>query len=433
MRTFWFVIYNLLGVPALWLIFFIYSIFNTKVREGFKSRRDLFSKLDESLYALDKNFKGKRVLIHSSSLGEYQQAIPLAEELVNKNYNVVLSFFSPSGFNNSKIDHKNIVKTYLPFDSYYKEKKFLDKIDPDIIIFMRYDLWFNLIYQAQKRNIKTVLANARYDENDKTWNIPVISSFKKTLYGMIREIFVIDDYDDDNYRKKLSGENVNIVKIGDSKFERVYQSVKRHSADDNILPDNISDNKKLFVMGSSWRDDEEVIFPAIEKILEYEKELLVVLVPHEPKETKISAIEKLIENKYWNIKTIRYSNLDKFNNENLIIVDRIGLLSRLYAKAYLSYVGGGFKTGLHNILEPAIFNMPVLFSNVVKNSDEDEELIKNGCGILITDTKQFYRVFRKILNDRNYRDEIGEKCKPVFENKIGVSRKIIDQITKNIN
>ena len=433
MRTFWFVIYNFLGVPALWLIFFIYSVFNSKVREGFKSRRDLFSKLDESLSVLDKNFKGKRVLIHSSSLGEYQQAIPLAEELVKKNYNVVLSFFSPSGYNNSKVDHKNIIKTYLPFDSYFKEKVFLDKTDPEIIIFMRYDLWFNLIFEAQKRNIKTVLANARYDENDKTWNIPVISSFKKTLYGMIREIFVIDNFDKDNYRKKLSGENVNIVKIGDSKFERVYQSVKRHSPDDNILPENISDNKKIFVMGSSWKDDEEVIFPAIEKVLEYEKDLLVILVPHEPKETKISAIEKLIENKYWNIKSIRYSNLDRYDNQNLIIVDRIGLLSRLYAKAYLSYVGGGFKTGLHNILEPAIFNMPVLFSNDVKNSDEDEELLKNGCGILITDTKQFYRVFRKILNDKSYRDEIGEKCKPVFENKIGVSRKIIDQITKNNN
>lgn len=432
MRTFWFVIYNFLGVPALWLIFFIYSIFNSKVREGFKSRRDLFSKLDESLSRLDKNVINKRVLIHSSSLGEYQQAIPLAEELLNKNYNVILSFFSPSGYNNSKVDHQNAVKTYLPFDSYFKEKKFLDKLDPEIIIFMRYDLWFNLIYEAQKRNIKTVLANARYDENDKTWNIPVISSFKKTLYGMIREIFVIDNYDEENYSKKLAGEDVNIVKIGDSKFERVFQSVKRHPENDNILPEKISENKKLFVIGSSWKDDEDVIFPAIEKSLEYEKDLLVVLVPHEPKDTKISVIEKLIENKYWNIKSIRYSNLDNYKDENLIIVDKIGLLSRLYAKAYLSYVGGGFKTGLHNILEPAIFNMPVLFSNNVKNSDEDEELIKNGCGIVVTDTKQFYRVFRKLLSDKKYRDEVGEKCKPVFEDKIGVSRKIVEQITKNI-
>ncbi len=433
MRTFWFVIYNFLGVPALWLIFFVYSVFNSKVKEGFKSRRDLFSKLDESLSHLNENpddKKKKRVLIHSSSLGEYQQAIPLAEELVKKDYNVMLSFFSPSGYNNSKVNDPNVIKTYLPFDSYFKEKRFLDKTDPEIIVFMRYDLWFNLIYNANKRNIKTVLANARYDENDKTWNIPVISSFKKTLYGMIREIFVIDNYDEENYSKKLSGEDVNIVRIGDSKFERVYQTVKRHSEDDNILPDKISKDKKLFVMGSSWKDDEEIIFPAIEKILEYEKDLLVLLVPHEPKETKITAIEKLIESKYWNIRSIRYSELGQYENENMIIIDKIGILSRLYAKAYLSYVGGGFKTGLHNILEPAIFNMPVLFSNIVKNSDEDEELIKNGCGIVITDTKQFYRVFRKLLSDRKYRDEIGEKCKFVFENKIGVSEKIVDKITK---
>ncbi|MEZ4822249.1 MAG: glycosyltransferase N-terminal domain-containing protein [Ignavibacteria bacterium] len=130
MRTFWFVIYNFLGVPALWLIFFIYSLFNSKVREGFKSRRDLFSKLDESLmhlYENPANINKKRVLIHSSSLGEYQQAIPLAEELVKKNYNVILSFFSPSGYNNSRVNDPNVIKTYLPFDSYSKEKKFLIK------------------------------------------------------------------------------------------------------------------------------------------------------------------------------------------------------------------------------------------------------------------------------------------------------------------
>ncbi|MBK8550069.1 MAG: hypothetical protein IPL53_03010 [Ignavibacteria bacterium] len=104
------------------------------------------------------------------------------------------------------------------------------------------------------------------------------------------------------------------------------------------------------------------------------------------------------------------------------------MLSKLYSLAYLSYVGGGFKTGLHNILEPAIFNMPVLFSNAVKNSDEDEILIQAGCGILITDTKQFYRTFREILNSKKLRDETGEKCKLVFEDKIGVAKKIINMI-----
>ncbi|MEO8210683.1 MAG: glycosyltransferase N-terminal domain-containing protein, partial [bacterium] len=294
MRTFWFVIYNFIGIPVLWVFFKLYSIFNSKVREGFNGRRDLFSALDKSLSSFG---KGKNILIHSSSLGEFQQAIPLVEELRKKNYNVVLSFFSPSGYKNSKLTISNTAKIYIPFDTLSNQKKFLDAIDPEIIIFMRYDLWYNLLYAAKKRGINTVLANARYDEKDFTWNIPIVSSFKKTLYGMIDTIFVIDDYDDINYKKKLSKQNVNIIKIGDSKFERVYQSAKRILPND-FIPEKIIKDKKIFVIGSSWKDDEDVILPAIDKSLEFDKDLLTLIVPHEPKETKIFALEKTIENKY---------------------------------------------------------------------------------------------------------------------------------------
>ena len=430
MRTVWYLIYNIIGVPFLFIFFGIYSIFNSKVRDGLKDRRDLFSELSKSLLFF--KTKNKNVVIHSSSLGEYQQALPLVEEFRKKNYNVILSFFSPSGFNNSKIKSEDVIKTYIPFDSVSNAKKFLDIINPEILIFMRYDLWFNLLYEAKNRNIKTVLANTRYDENDRTWNIPVVSSFKKTLYRLIDIIFVIDETDEKNYKEKLTNNTnkIEIVKTGDSKFERVYQSAKNVTTND-ILSAEIIKDKKVFVMGSSWKDDEYVILPVIDKILKFEKNLLTLLVPHEPKETKISAIEKNIDFQYRNIKTIRYSDLKNYTDENLIIIDKIGILSKLYSIAYLSYVGGGLKTGLHNILEPAIFNMPILFSNSVKNSDEDEILLKYGCGILVYDTKQFYRVFREILKDKNYRDSIGEKCKLVFKDSIGISEKIVNKITKN--
>lgn len=425
MRTFWFLIYNIIGVPVLWIFFKVYSIFNLKVREGFKDRRDLFTQLKKSLSFFSEN---KTVLIHSSSLGEFQQALPLVEQFRKKKFNVVLSFFSPSGFKNSKVAIENVVKTYLPYDSVSNEKQFLNTISPDIIVFMRYDLWYNLLYESRKRGIACVLANARYDEKDFTWNVPVVSSFKKTLYGMLEIIFVIDNYDEENYKKKLSKQDVKIIKIGDSKFERVYQSAKQVVSND-FIPEEIIKDKKIFVIGSSWKEDEEILFPAIDKSLEYDNELLTLLVPHEPKETKISAIEKVIQNKYTRIKSIRFSNLAKYKDENFIIVDRVGLLSKLYSVAYLSYVGGGFKTGLHNILEPAIFNMPILFSNVVKNSDEDEILLKTGCGILVEDTKQFYRVFREILNNPVYRNETGEKCKCVFKDAVGVAENIVNHIT----
>ncbi|MEO6695402.1 MAG: glycosyltransferase N-terminal domain-containing protein [Ignavibacteria bacterium] len=427
MRGLWYRIYNVLGVPFLWLFFNIYGVINSKVKEGLKDRRDLFGMLNRSLSVLKNK---KNVLIHSSSLGEYQQALPLVEELSKKNYNVFLSFFSPSGYNNSRITFHNAVKTYIPLDSVSKQKKFLDLINPEIIIFIRYDLWFNLLFEAKKRNIKTVLANARFDENDSTWRIPVISSFKKALYGMIETIFVIDDYDETNYKKILKGEDVKIIKVGDSKFERVYQSAGKIK-EIEILPEKIIAGKKIFVMGSSWKDDEEVVLPAVDKSLEFDKDLLTILVPHEPKESKILALERSIENNYKNIQSVRYSDLENYNDQNLIILDMIGLLSKIYSLAYISYVGGGFKTGLHNILEPAIFNMPILFSNEIKNSDEDEILIKSGCGIVISDTKQFYRIFRKFLNDKSHRDATGDKCRLVFQGSIGIAEKIVNIITKN--
>lgn len=424
MRKAWFVIYNVIGIPVLWMFFRIYSLFNTKVKEGLKDRRDLFSKLDKSLSLLS---PGKRVMIHSSSLGEYQQAMPLVEELIKKDYNLILTFFSPSGYKNSKINSSRIVKSYLPFDSMANEKKLLDLINPEVIIFMRYDLWYNILYEAKKRNIRTALANARYDENDSTWKIPVVSSFKKTLYGMIDKIFVIDDFDEKNYSEKLSGFGPVIVKVGDSKFERVYHTAKFSSATD-VIPFKIIEGKKIFVIGSSWKDDEDVILPSVNKTYLYEKDLLTILVPHEPKETKIAAIEEAIKSKFQNIKSIRYSRLHDYKGENFIIIDKIGILSKLYSEAYVSYVGGGFKTGLHNILEPAIFNMPILFSNIVKNSDEDEILLKHGCGILVKDTNQFHRIFRKILSDRKFRNETGEKCRLVFKDTIGVAENIVKEL-----
>ncbi len=424
MRDFWLIVYNVLGVPFMWLFFKIYSLFNSKVREGLDGRRDLFRELDRSLSAFTEK---KTVVIHSSSLGEYQQSIPLMDELLKKGYNVLHSFFSPSGYKNCKIAQGNIAKTYLPFDSFGKSRRFLESVNPEMLIFMRYDLWYNLIYHAKQKNIRLVVANARYDEKDRTWTLPVVSSFKKTMYRMLDDVFVIDDFDKENYQRILEGYGPKVVKAGDSKFERVYQTASAKNID-GIFPGIDLESKKVFVMGSSWKDDEDVVLPAVDKALKYEPDLLTLLVPHEPKATKIDAIERSLE-AFENIRFIRLSDIEKYSGENLIIIDRMGILSRLYSQAYLSYVGGGFRTGLHNILEPAIFNMPIFFANNVKNSDEDEILIEKGCGILVVNSKQFYRRFRELLSNKEMRDEIGRKCKEVFSNSAGIAESIVNKIT----
>lgn len=424
MCKFWLYVYNIFSIPSIWLIFKVYSIFNSKIREGFSGRKHIFPDLEKNKSLLTNG--NKNIIIHCSSLGEFQQAIPIYQELLNHNYNIIITFFSPSGYKNSKIKDDRILKTYLPYDSYSNVKTFLEIIKPEFIIMMRYDLWFNFLYRAKKMNITTVIANARFDSKDKTWKIPLISSFKKCLFKMIDVLFAIDEDDESNFKRMLKN-NYGIIKVGDSKFERVLQSSTAIKKEDVIAPDIIK-NKKIFVIGSSWKEDEEIILPVINKIQKYEPDLLTILVPHEPKETKLLLIEKNILQNFENLKSIRYSNIKYYSNENLIIVDCIGILLNLYSISYVSYVGGGFKSGLHNILEPAIFNVPVFFANDVKNSDEDEVLLNCGGGLLVENKNRFYKDFRIILGNKILRDNIGEKCKLVFSDKTGIAKKIVNNL-----
>jgi len=424
MCKFWLYVYNIFSIPLIWLIFKIYSLFNSKVREGFSGRKNIFTDLENNKSLLKNG--NKNIIIHCSSLGEYQQAIPIYRELLTYKFNIILTFFSPSGYKNSKISDDRVIKTYLPYDSNKNIGKFLDIINPEIIIMMRYDLWFNFLYRAKRMNITTAIANARFDVHDKTWRIPLVSSFKKCLFNMIDILFAIDDEDEMNFKKVLKS-NSKIFKVGDSKFERVLQSSKTIKKE-TVIPENIIRNKKVFVIGSSWKEDEDILLPVINKIQKYEPDLMTILVPHEPKETKLVLIEKNIQQNYENLKSIRYSLLKDYTFENFIIVDCIGKLLNLYSISYVSYVGGGFKSGLHNILEPAIFNIPVFFANDVKNSDEDEVLLKYGGGKLVSSKHQFYKDFRIMLGNKFLRDTIGEKSRLVFSDKTGIAKKIVNNL-----
>lgn len=429
MVKFWYWVYNIFLLPLFWFTLKIVSLFNEKAKIGIKGRKETNKNIEKILPKIDSE-NTKKVIIHCSSLGEYQQSLPLVEQLLLKKYTIIITFFSPSGYNNAKLPDNNIFKFYIPFDSIPQVRKFFDLLRPDLIILMRYDLWFNFLYEAKKRNIKIVIANARFDEKDPFWKTFITGSFKRAMYNMINTIFVIDEDDEKNFKHKLKKYNGKIILVGDSKYERVYQSLKDIKVE-NVLPEYIYRNKKVFVIGSSWKEDEEILLPVVDKILKYEKKLLTILVPHEPKETKISAIEKKISSKFKNLSFIRYSELSNYNNQNLIIVDSIGKLSKLYSIAYLSYVGGGFRTGLHNILEPVIFNVPVFFSNLVKNSDEDELLLKTGCGLLVKDKKDFYKKFRLLLSNINLRNEISYKCGEIFKTTLGTAEKIINHLTIN--
>lgn len=423
MTKFWFLVYNILFLPLIWTGFRVISLFNPKIREGFKGRKTIFS----DLKSWKLNPTSKKIIFHSSSLGEFQQAIPIIKELSQKGYEIIATFFSPSGYNNSKNLLPDIKKTYIPFDSYVNVKKFIDAVNPEMIVLMRYDLWYNFLYYSKKKNIKIVIANARFDEKDKFWKLHLVKSIKKSMYGMVDRMFVIDRSDYDNYVSMMKGYDTKVIMAGDSKFERVYEASKNIRVE-SVIDASILKDKKVFVIGSSWKDDEEIILPVINKLPEFGDNLLTVLVPHEPKETKILAIENNIKDNFSNLKTIRLSNIKNYSDENLVIVDSIGKLLSLYSAAYVAYVGGGFRTGLHNVLEPAIFNIPVFFANEVKNSDEDEILLDKGCGILVSTRDRFYRDFKKLLKDKEHYSKVCSGCSRVFSDTLGTTKKIVENL-----
>lgn len=437
MKNIWLITYNLLFLPVFWLIAKILSLFNQKIKSGFRGRRELFRHLEVKIHTLDSS--RKNILIHCSSLGEFEQAKPIIDELDKTNsYNFIVSFFSPSGFNHSKLDsalNSRIIKTYIPFDTRKNSQRFIDIINPSAVLFIKYDLWFNLLDILRKRNIFTSLANAVYDDKNFKWKFFLTRSYKKTVCSLLSYIAATDEQDKVNFKLLLNGSG-NIETAGDTKYERISKA-KQVAEARTLINGNVLSNKDVFVIGSSWDKDEEILFPVIDKINSNGHvkvhPLMTIIAPHEPTEDTLEEIEYEIQTKYPHLKIIRYSNLNKYKDENIILIDCIGILMSLYKYADLAYVGGGFQTGMHNVLEPAGYGIPVLFGDQ-KLSEDAENLINKGGGIAVDDQKSLYKNLLYLLKDDEARVNIGIKSFSVFDTKNDASKliaKILNQKVLN--
>lgn len=436
MKYFWSIVYNALFLPIFWLAAKTVSLFNNKLKAGFKGRKELFKYLKPKMLTIDPS--KKNIMIHCASLGEFEQAKPIIDELDKTDkYNFIITFFSPSGFNHSKIDtplRGQIIKTYLPYDNQSGVRKFLDVINPSAVIFIKYDLWLNLLNELKARNIYTMVINSAFDTRRFKWRSPVTLSYKKSIYEHVDIIGVTDEEDRLHFRKLMKGTDSEIMVFGDTKYERISKA-KEVSSDKALINGNILNDKNVFVVGSSWDKDDDVIFPVIDKIssngLSEELSLVTILAPHEPTEDNLEHIEYDIHEKYPHIKSIRYSELTKFKDENLIIIDCIGILMGLYKYADVAYVGGGYQTGMHNVLEPAGYGIPVMFGDE-KLSEDAEHLIKNGGGIAVEDSKELFKNLVSLLRKDEFRKSVGSKSLSVFDRKNEASKKIAEIINSKI-
>ncbi|CUS88536.1 3-deoxy-D-manno-octulosonic-acid transferase, partial [Candidatus Kryptonium thompsonii] len=343
------------------------------------------------------------------------------------NPNIIVTFFSPSGYEHSKNYALADVISYIPFDSIFNAKRFINliKSNKTFVFLMKYDIWPNHLYMAKKNNFTLCLANTIVNEEKLTF---LRRFFYSTIYELFDHIFLISKDDEKNIQK-LNLKNPKILTTGDTRYDQVF-SRSQEALKKRIIPENVTKTKdgvrkKIFVVGSSWREDEDVIIPAIIKIQKYQPEILTILVPHEPTEQNIERIEKELESK---TSYIRFSKIEKYSDEKVIIVDSVGHLMTLYSYADVAYVGGSFKQGIHNVLEPATYGIPVIYGPKINNSPEAQKLAQIGGGFIVKNEKEFYKILRKLLSDENLKTEAGKKSYELVKLNLGATEKIIEAI-----
>jgi 3-deoxy-D-manno-octulosonic-acid transferase len=339
---------------------------------------------------------------------------------------LLITFFSPSGYENSKKYPYADLIAYIPFDTKFNAERFISITNPSLVVLMRYDIWPNIINVLNKNKIPIYLVDATMLRTSAR-KLPLIKTFHKIIFEMFDKILTVSNSDAEEFKDFGLGDN-KIKAVGDTRFDRVYQR-SLLARDKKLINTNILIGKKVFVAGSTWEQDEEVIIPAFLKLSRYDKNVLLIIAPHEPTMLHLEKIENEFAGK---LKTIRFSHLNNYNNEKVIIVDSIGILLTLYTYANAAFVGGSYKQNVHNILEAAVYGIPVLFGPKIGNSQEAKELAKLGGGIIVENKRDAFRILRKLFTIDELCKKTGKISFDYVKENIGSTEKILTEIYKVI-
>lgn len=386
---------------------------NPKLKLFVNGRKNIW----EALQDFKSTSKQPIVWFHVASLGEYEQAKPVIKQLKlqRPEFSIMVSFFSPSGYENVRKKKQEDVDflTYLPIDTSRNAKRFLKIIDPKMAFFVKYDLWANYILESKKQNIQLYLFAAALRE-DQVYFQPFGGFFRKILQSF-NHIFTQDE-NSLNLLHRIAIGNSSIA--GDTRFDRVSQ-ITASPVDFGEISRLIADTKTI-VIGSAWRQDMDILIPFINQSEQYS----YIIAPHDIDERTIIDWEaKIIK------KTVRFSNINSIKKAEVIIIDNIGILSSLYQYAYLAYVGGAFGKGLHNILEPLAFGIPVIFGQLRKPKKFPEASISidYGASCSVTTFAELKAVISELENPELYQQTCKAANKLVKEN-LGSAKNIVDLV-----
>jgi len=405
----------------IFLLFFrsgitIASLWNHKARLWLNGRKNVFEKLESEIGS----FKSDIIWIHCSSLGEFEQGRPVIEKIKTEypGYRLLLTFFSPSGYEIRKNYQGVDWVFYLPLDSKTNAGKFLDIVNPALVVFVKYEYWYYYLSLCKKRSIPLLMVSAIFRKSQ---------PFFKWYGGLYRNMlkcffhFFVQDEDSKILLQNLKIKNVTIA--GDTRFDRVIDVRQSFKPLPEI--DHFCGSSKIFVAGSTWPNDEKIIsvlsscFP----------ELKIIIAPHEIHEEHLHSLNEIFPDAmlYSQLK----NNYSPSSNSHCLIIDNIGMLSKLYHYASITYIGGGFDKGIHNVLEAAVFGKPVIFGPGFEKFKEAKELIKSGGGFSIISKEELSSIVKKLLDENDFLLTSSSASKNYVFNNKGASDKILHFIYEN--
>ena len=403
-----------LGLHLYAFIAFIISPFNEKAHQWCSGRKKTFGYLS-SLIKDDDTI----LWLHCASLGEFEQGRPLIDSIKKKfpEYKILLTFFSPSGYEIKKDYALADYICYLPLDTRTNARKFISMVHPNKVFFIKYEFWMNYIEELSSHKIPLYLVSAIFNPEQLFFKNSIGSSwYRKILFRV--SYFFVQNQQSANLLSTIGIKNTMI--IGDTRFDRVAEI----AAQGKTLPiiEKFKGTSKLVVAGSSWQPDEKLLTEYFKK----NKKTKVIFAPHEVKESNIKKLtgsfsEPVLIYSKANIDT----NVDKYR---ILIIDCVGILSSIYRYADIAYIGGGFGVGIHNTLEAAIYNIPVLFGPKYKKFQEAVNLEKQGIAFPISTEEELKAHFDDLINNECKISKIKEKCHLFMQKNIGATNKVVCKV-----
>ena len=393
------------------------QLFSKKMKLFIQGRKQVFYQLHENLDPSDAT-----IWMHCASLGEYEQGVPILNALREqfKKYKIVVTFFSPSGYEVKKNSPLADIVTYLPFDTPQNARLFINQVKPSIALFIKYEVWPNYMCELHKHQITTFLISGMFRSNQ---------IYFKWYGGIMRSTlqkfdhFFLQDSNSQKLLETLQLKNTSVS--GDTRFDRVSHQIEQ----DNSLEfmDRFIGDSICIVCGSTWPEDEEVLVPFINASKTGVK---FVIAPHKIEIQKIENLRKKLTKKSALFSEKENLQLREFD---VLIIDTIGLLTKIYSYAHIAYVGGAMgKTGLHNILEPATFGVPIVIGHHFDKFPEARRLQHLAGLFSIQTAEECSAILEKLVSNKSFREKSGMIAGHFVNSNTGATRSIIDHLSTNL-